>query len=118
MSPLCPADSQEAPGEARPLKGNYDPPDSLELDFPVTKPEESLGKLFTVTSYMEYITPSSSFVKRGQHWVTCSFEFSGGLAFLSFRVWAVWRSGHICFAHSRYSSIKTDIRVGYDDAHL
>lgn len=83
ISSLCPADSQEAPGEARPLKGNYDPPDSLEMDFTVTKPEESLGKLFTVTSYMEYITPRGSFVKRGQHCETCSFEFSeGGLAIL------------------------------------
>lgn len=76
ISPLCPADSQEASGEARLLKGNYDPPDSLKLDFTVTKPEESLGEFFTVTSYTEYIPPRDSFVKRGQHCVTCSFEFS------------------------------------------
>lgn len=72
-SPLCPADSREASGEASLLKGNYDPPNSLELDSTVTKPEESLWELFTVTSYMEYITPRDSFVKRGQHCVTCSF---------------------------------------------
>lgn len=67
ISPLHPADSQEASGEARPLKGNYDPPDSLELDFTVTKPEESLGEFFTVTSHMEYIPPRDSFGKRAQH---------------------------------------------------